>query len=270
MKKLFPFALVALVLGFAIMSCDKEDEFKNDDKKTEKNDSVPSNPKDSAQTPADTVIAYTLSASLDNANSFYLSDDTTNNIGYYYRTSISIGEFEMVHGWSSWGFGGGFTYSNCADDTTASNYNMSAITKGGVNGGAYFIAYTGSEFYGLPVEITFKDGKAFNAKEVYVTNSTSAYLAIKEGKADVAVKKWEAGDWFALTITGYYNDEVTNSKIVVLANGPEDILNTWEKVDLSSLGKVQKISFSLDSSDQGDWGMNTPAYFCLDQLTVTE
>jgi len=30
---------------------------------------------------------------------------------------------------------------------------------------------------------------------------------------------------------------------------------------------VKRIVFNLNSTDQGDWGMNTPAYFCLDDLS---
>jgi hypothetical protein len=35
-------------------------------------------------------------------------------------------------------------------------------------------------------------------------------------------------------------------------------------VDLSSIGAVRTIEFTLSSSDNGDYGMNTPSYFCLD------
>lgn len=43
-------------------------------------------------------------------------------------------------------------------------------------------------------------------------------------------------------------------------------LDTWQWVDLRSLGEVTSIKFSLDGSDSGQWGLNTPAYFCLDNF----
>ena len=49
-----------------------------------------------------------------------------------------------------------------------------------------------------------------------------------------------------------------------------NILKEWKKVDLTSLGKVKKIVFTMSSTDSGQWGINTPTYFCLDQLKVTE
>lgn len=44
--------------------------------------------------------------------------------------------------------------------------------------------------------------------------------------------------------------------------------NAWEWVDLSPLGRVASLYFTLESSNQGEHGPKTPAYFCLDRLTV--
>ncbi|MFM7243570.1 MAG: DUF4465 domain-containing protein, partial [Planctomycetaceae bacterium] len=45
-------------------------------------------------------------------------------------------------------------------------------------------------------------------------------------------------------------------------------LATWDWFDLSSLGTVDRIEFSFDGSDKGIFGLNTPAYFAMDDLTV--
>ena len=52
-----------------------------------------------------------------------------------------------------------------------------------------------------------------------------------------------------------------------LANGA-NVVDSWELVDLSTLGTVYGLSFGLSSSDNGDWGMNTPAYFAMDNLDI--
>ena len=36
-----------------------------------------------------------------------------------------------------------------------------------------------------------------------------------------------------------------------------------------SLGEVYGLSFGFESTDNGEWGMNTPAYFALDNLAYT-
>ena len=55
----------------------------------------------------------------------------------------------------------------------------------------------------------------------------------------------------------------------MLADGL-DIVDSWQRVDLSSLGNIDKIIFELTSTDMGEYGMNTPSYFCLDRLTVAQ
>ena len=248
MKKVLSFALMALAMGFVFTSCDNEKE--------------------------DEVKSYTLSMSLDKADYVYLGTDTTVISGYYFRQDITVDPFVLTHSFGAWGFGEGFTYTNGTDKTTPGYTNLSAITGKGAKTNAYFTANAGGIAYGgLAAEISFKDGKAYNAKEVYVTNSTYAYLAIKEhndGNGSYSmIKEWTKDDKFTLTITGYNGKEKTASVDFLLANGT-DVVNTWQQIDLSKLGKVTKIQFSLSSTDTGAYGMNTPAYFCLDQLTVTE
>ena len=219
---------------------------------------------------------YTLSVSLPKADSLYLGTDRSqldDVYEYYYIDPFEMDPFVLTHSFSDGGFGMGFTYSSLTDITTPGLTNNSAITGEGVYTNAYFTVVTGGEFLGIPSEITFKDGKAYKAKECYVTNSTYAYHAIKDhndGNGQYAmVKEWGEDDWFKLTITGYNGSTETGHIDFLLADGM-NIVNTWQKIDLSSLGEVTSISFSLSSTDNGSWGMNTPSYFCLDQLTVEE
>ena len=39
-------------------------------------------------------------------------------------------------------------------------------------------------------------------------------------------------------------------------------------MDLSSLGLVKTIEFSVASSDTGDYGINTPTYFAMDNIEI--
>ena len=48
------------------------------------------------------------------------------------------------------------------------------------------------------------------------------------------------------------------------------IVDQWTTVDLSGLTNAVELQFSLSSSDVGDFGMNTPAYFAVDHVTVSE
>jgi hypothetical protein len=45
-------------------------------------------------------------------------------------------------------------------------------------------------------------------------------------------------------------------------------LDGWTWIDLISPGDVIGLEFSLSSSDAGTYGMNTPAYFAMDNLNA--
>ena len=81
-------------------------------------------------------------------------------------------------------------------------------------------------------------------------------------------------DFLKLTAVGKNGNTETGSVDFYLADYRSDyscddyIVTDWSWMDLSSLGEVSSIEFSLSSSDNGDYGMNTPTYFCLDGLSV--
>ena len=82
-----------------------------------------------------------------------------------------------------------------------------------------------------------------------------------------------AGDWFKLTIKGYYLKAETAAVDVYLAdfrNNKSFLMKDWQKVDLTALGKVDSVAFSFSSSDNGDFGMNTPAYVCIDNIEFSQ
>jgi hypothetical protein len=162
--------------------------------------------------------------------------------------------------WASWD---GFSYSNLTDTTTegfAGQY--SAIAGGGArNTDTYVIAYC-SAFAASPPTVTFSAAQTVTGASV--TNNNYAYYSMLKG--DQFAKQFEEGDWFTLTVTGKDADgNVTGTVDFNLATGT-DIVNTWEWVDLRSLGAVKSLEFTLSSSDTGEFGMNTPAYFAMDFL----
>lgn len=108
---------------------------------------------------------------------------------------------------------------------------------------------------------------------VYITNTTYAALTMKNGNAFSKILNFDDKDWLKITIIGKdINDKVTGSVEHYLADfrtkDSKGISTAWEKVDLKALGKVYKVTFKMEGSDIGQYGLNTPAYFCMDDLTV--
>ncbi|MCL5282416.1 MAG: DUF4465 domain-containing protein [Planctomycetes bacterium] len=174
---------------------------------------------------------------------------------------------------ADWAFWDGFAYSNRSDPNLAdlpAQYN--AIAGGGQAGSAnYAVAYIGWEM--LPT-LTLPTPQVLSG--LYVTNDSYTYYAMLRGSPFSKKFGGPTGneeDWFKLTITGKdATGKVTGTIDFYLAdfrfadNTKDYLLDSWAFVGLRPLGRVKSLEFSLTSSDAGAFGMNTPAYFCLDSL----
>lgn len=105
----------------------------------------------------------------------------------------------------------------------------------------------------------------FRPVSVYITNSAYGYWSMKLGSN--FNKPAGPDSWTKLHIHGVKNGRETGVITVDLEKGTK-ILDTWKPVDLTSLGNVEYLYFQMSSSDSGIFGMNVPAYFCLDGLVV--
>jgi hypothetical protein len=182
--------------------------------------------------------------------------------------SFNSGGFTFLNSFfpSPWGdYWSGFAASNVTDNQTAGWTNQySAISgKGALGTSAYAVSYGNSE---IQFSKTTVSG-------LYITNATYTYFSMLNG--DDYSKKFggEDGfdpDWFKVSVAGISETGDTTGIInYFLADFTGEnnyIVNDWRWLDLSSLGEITKLRFSLSSSDVGAWGMNTPAYFCIDQL----
>lgn len=206
------------------------------------------------------------------ADSFWNGSDLT---GGFNSGNAYYGNYYDIQ-YSSWA---GWSYSSKSDTITAGWLNeFSAITGKGVSSPTYAIAYH-SSFSPMPYISLQQMAVGKVVSGLFVTNSTFAYLSMRDG--DSYSKKFggQTGndpDFFRLKITGYMNGNLTDSVETFLAdfrdsvNTNDYILNSWQWIDLTPLGPVDSLTFSLNSSDNSSWGMNTPAYFCIDNLITTD
>lgn len=177
--------------------------------------------------------------------------------------------------WFSWS---GFTYSNIQDSVTAGYGNQyAAAPSAGYNGSSnYAIA---NEYGNAKVRLTGNAaGKLVHG--CYITNTTYAYLSMRDG--DMFAKRFGGvsgydHDWFKLIVKGYLNGvEKTELVEFYLAdyrdnnNANDYIVHDWRWLNLQPLGNVDSIQFFLSSSDAGQFGMNTPAYFAIDNFTTAD
>ncbi len=182
--------------------------------------------------------------------------------------SFTSGDFTFTNNFTDWGEYGtswdGFAYSTMTATTYASlddQYN--SCVGHGVNDSKTFAVFFYNSYATNTPAVTRKDGAQFEPQACFVTNSAYAYTSMKEG--DAYAKKFGEDDWFLITATGYLDGvKVGTAEHYLAQNGK--IADAWEIFDLSEIGTVDRVEFSLSSSDNGEWGMNTPAYFCLDNF----
>jgi|GEM_PF-1741684 len=198
-----------------------------------------------------------------------------------------------------WGFSGGFLISNRTDtvtpgyDPTIGDFgavvNDSSSFAGGGAGegddnfaiGFGFLdgldATSLDQLASLPHVVLPEDQKVVAAQ---ITNTTWAGLSMLNGDGFAKVFGGTSGndpDFFRLTVYGS-EDGVPLSESVEFfladyrsENNDEDfVLNEWQRVDLTPLSSADRLYFNLDSSDVGDFGMNTPAYFAIDDIELNE
>jgi len=198
------------------------------------------------------------------------------------------GSFEFkntVTNWGSMTSWTGVAISNRTDNITAGDvanqFNSAAggdIDENG-NYSVIFDSNSGGMNMGPDYTISFNLSNFPNGRTIsgcYITNNTYGTTSMKDG--DGFAKKFGGidgndPDWFKITAEGI--DKEGNSTGTIdfyLAdfrfenNAKDYILENWKWFDLSSLGNVIKVQFTMSSSDAGQYGMNTPAYFCLDNL----
>lgn len=182
---------------------------------------------------------------------------------------------------AAYGFGnGGIAISQWTNSTTegftnqCSVYSEKAVEKkGGHNGSATFAVVSVASFGEPGGYMYFKNEEENQIQHVYITNSTYAVLSMLNGDAIAKKHTYERKDWFKLTFIGHNSKGTETGRVEFYLSdfrteNAKGVVTEWTKVDLSSLGNVNKVTFELDSSDKGDYGMNTPSYFCMDDIMV--
>lgn len=183
----------------------------------------------------------------------------------------SVTDYGGYVGWN------GFALSSVSDTTTPGFTNQyAAATGGGVGGsGTYAVAYPGEGmFINLPV--------GASPQSIRVTNTTYARLDMLSGSQFSKQFGGPNGtdpDFFSVTFRGYAGlggtgETVGSSEEFLLADyrfadsASDFIIDTWQEVDLTPLAGAASIVMEWASSDVGDFGINTPTYAAIDDLTL--
>ena len=217
-------------------------------------------------------------AGVDSANEAYQWTDTNNT---WLHNILSEG----YGSWCYWSGGHAISNYNTGDIADYGGFNTQLTvykkgvsglsrTGGGHNGSNNFAVHYGyadNSDYGLGADalptLTFADGAERVIDHMYVTNTTYALNCYIDGNGLTA--KIGPDDWVKLVATGYDTKGAkTGETVIYLCNGPDNIIMDWTKWDLSSLGKVSKVTFNVTGSSDNGYGFSQPAYFAYDDVAV--
>ena len=218
--------------------------------------------------------------------------------------SLDIGEFRFSHltnalqaqgsdpnGMQYWD---GFTLCTNGDDTDYGfagsstdwpTHQWGCMAGGGmdslgrlVKGAPYLVAYWGYNYEDEGVhslQVDFLDDLTHRPLGIWVCNHPWAYYGIQHDDG-FAHSFADNGAQFRLIIHGL-DEEGKEAGIPIVHklawfhNDALDISSAWQWIDLSSLGQVNAIYFTMESSDvAGVLGMNTAAFFCLGGMEILE
>ncbi len=198
-----------------------------------------------------------------------------NNVPYSADGATFSNSYSSGASWEAWS---GFAISNRTNKITPGFGNQySSYTGGGAGSSANFaVGYWDAAFNPTGTRINFVTSTNLIGMGADFTNTTYTALDMINGTPGVSKKfggvTGNDPDYLRLTLTGYLNNSVTGSAEIYLAdyrfddNTQDDILDTWKYVDFSDLGTVDEIRFTMTSTDNGMFGINTPSYFAMDNL----
>lgn len=175
----------------------------------------------------------------------------------------------------AWGFwAAGWAISTMTDTTVSGTDGMfnSRSGKGSSNTPTYLIGQQGSI-------IRLKTG-AEELEGFFLNNCNYAYYSMQDGD-NFAKKFGGAGgidpDFFSLTVYGYRNGQRSDDSVVTYLadfrftdDSRDYLVKDWIWVDLSEWSAADSLEFILNSSDTGEFGINTPTFFAIDELTLRD
>lgn len=180
----------------------------------------------------------------------------------------------------NWLTSGGVVFSSRKEDWGSGYFGYSGIqVVNYANGTA-----TGSDAY-LPAATAAAEGENYATVNImglfaqiqFATTTLSGLLINNTAfnvnsfqNGDGYAHPLAQGDWFKVTFTGLKDGVVTNSLDFYLADyrtaGDWNYVSDWTWVDLSTLGQINALQFSLDGTDKSGGYLNTSAYFCIDNI----
>jgi len=176
-------------------------------------------------------------------------------------------DFSNTFDTSFGGFYSGFAISNTVDTTTPGFTNQYAAFPGsGARSSSNYLVNSGA---GSSVTASLL------IESVDIANTTYTAIATQGDDGNptpfVSGPLADSDGYLDLIISGSNSAAPLDQIVVSLAdyrNGADFLSDDWRTIDVTALQSNQ-LTFSFDGSDVGTFGLNTPAYFAIDDVLLS-
>ena len=209
---------------------------------------------------------------------YWWYDENNTNIKHVMNGNPDWGENAYCY-WN-----GGHALSNYFNaDFTGKTFNeqleiaVTGATAGhaGHNGSANFCVHNGyADAYNISLGMgkltgfTFGDDSEHVIDHLYIVNTSYGVNYLTNG--DATTPAATASTWVKVIAYGWDKAGQSTGQAEFYLCKDGKIVNEWTKFDLTPLGKVARVEFNFECSDdlKGQWGMTFPAYFAYDDVAV--
>lgn len=191
---------------------------------------------------------------------------TTLEYDFGFENSVVKCEYFYNEEYQYWG---GFAVSKVFDTNAANGKfeNQYAVYNASAASGAKFLLYY-YDSYSEPCDMVFKQGVMLNS--VKLNLSTYTYASITDEDINTFARKFVEGDYLKVIFTPLDKferpvGEGVECYVVDYRGGKRFVADNWQTFPLG-ISVEGSVRLTIETSDVGDYGANTPLYICLDDL----
>lgn len=188
---------------------------------------------------------------------------------YGYENDLLKCEYFFNEEYQYWG---GFMQSKVFDSDAANGKfeNQYAVYNTQPASGDSFLLYY-YDSYSEPCDMIFKKSVMLNSVKLNLTTYT--YASITDEDINTFARKFDEGDFLKVVFTPLDKFERPvgdgiECYVVDYRDGKRFVANNWQEFYLGIMA-YGNVRVTIETSDVGEYGANTPLYICLDDLNYT-
>ena len=198
--------------------------------------------------------------------------DTEMTSDYSYGYENDYLEFEYFYN-EEYAYWGGFAQSRVKDADAANGLfaNQYAVYNEAAASGESFLIYY-YDSYNEPCDIVVKQ-QGVSLRDVMLNLTTYTYASITNEAINDFARVFVDGDYLKVVFTGMRGNEATGvveCYVVDYRDGKRATTTEWTTFSLANLGEgYDRVSVTIETTDVGEWGANTPLYIAMDNLSYS-